>query len=351
VNIAHTNAIARDAVVILSSIPFSARDRDILVQTVKTVLRRHFLFSLAAAAAPLRGGTALTRKERVDRALEGADLDRPPFTLWHHFGLTTAREHADRTLDFHRRYRTEIVKVMSDFPYPKPTGKWYELKPVDNPFPEQIRALEFIRDGLNGDAYFIETVFNPWNVAEKLSSREEVRRLKDENPTALLAALDAITQSEINHAKRALAAGAHGILLAVANANSKEMAVADYARFSAPFDRRIAAEVPAPLNVLHLHIERPYLDQFQSFSTPVINYSIHVSGIAMSEIRQQLPRAVMMGGIDEVDYRKLTKEQIREQWHDASRQAGKQFILTPGCSVPNDSSPAELLRMAEAVGA
>jgi uroporphyrinogen-III decarboxylase len=239
---------------------------------------------------------------------------------------------------------------MSDFPYPKPTGKWYELKPVDNPFPEQIKALELIRDGLNGDAYFIETVFNPWNVAEKLSSREEVRRLKDENPTALLTALDALTQSEINHAKRALAAGAYGVLLAVANADSKEMAVADYTRFSAPFDRRIMAEVPAPLNVLHLHVERPYLDQFQRFAAPVINYSLHVSGIPISDMRQQFPRATMMGGIDEVNYRKLTKEEIRQQWHEASRQAGKQFILTPGCSVPNDSSPAELLRMAEAVG-
>jgi uroporphyrinogen-III decarboxylase len=315
------------------------------------MLRRHFLYSMAAAAACLRGGTALTRKERVDRALKGGDLDRPPFTLWHHFGLKTAREHADRTLAFHRQYRTDIVKVMSDFPYPKPAGKWYELKPVDNPFPEQIKALELVRDGLNGDAYFIETVFNPWNVAEKLSSREEIRRLKDENPTALLIALETITQSEIDHAKRALAAGAHGILLAVANANSKEMTVADYARFSAPFDRRILAEAPAPLNVLHLHVERPYLDQFQNLSVPVVNYSLHVTGIPISEMRQQFPRVVIMGGIDEVNYRKLTKGEIQAQWQEASRYAGKRFILTPGCSVPNDSSPEELARMAEAIGA
>lgn len=318
---------------------------------VKTVLRRDFFLSAAAAAAPLRGQAALTRKERVDRSLQGADVDRPPFTLWHHFGLKTAREHADRTLAFHRQYRTDIVKVMSDFPYPKPAGKWYELKPLENPFPEQIKALELIRDGLNGDAYFIETVFNPWNVAEKLSSREEVRQLKDKDPAALLAALEVITQSEINHAKRALAAGAHGILLAVANANNKEMAVADYARFSAPFDRRILAEAPAPLSVLHLHVERPYLDQFHNFAAPAINYSLHVTGIPMSEMRQQFPRTVMMGGIDEVNYRKLTTGEIQAEWREASHQAGRKFILTPGCSVPNDSSPPELARMAEAVRA
>ena len=63
------------------------------------------------------------------------------------------------------------------------------MKPLENPFPDQIRALELIRQGLNGDAYFVETIFNPFNVAEKLSSREDVRRLRDENPQALLDAL------------------------------------------------------------------------------------------------------------------------------------------------------------------
>jgi uroporphyrinogen decarboxylase len=122
--------------------------------------RREFLLSTAAAAAVFGGAERLTRKSRVDRALNGQDVDRPPFSLWHHFGLTTAEAHAERTLAFHKDYRTDFVKVMSDFPYPKPDGKWYELKPLANPFPDQIRALEKIRDGLNGDAYFVETIFN-----------------------------------------------------------------------------------------------------------------------------------------------------------------------------------------------
>jgi hypothetical protein len=107
--------------------------------------------------------------------------------------------------------------------YPKPPGAWYELKVDDNPFPQQVLALDQIRAGLNGNAYFIETILNPWNVAEKLSSKEDLRRLQRESPRKLLDALDVITQSEIHHAKRALAAGASGILLSVANANAQEM--------------------------------------------------------------------------------------------------------------------------------
>src|SRR5580658_774017 len=158
------------------------------------MLRRHFL--LATAAAPFAvSGASLTHTERVNRALRGADVDRPPFSFWHHFGLTTPEAHAAATLDFHREYRTDIVKVMSDFAYPKPAGKWYELKVESNPFPHQLEALEMIRSGLNGDAYYVETIFNPWNVAEKLSSTQEANRLKNENPQALLDALDVITKS------------------------------------------------------------------------------------------------------------------------------------------------------------
>jgi uroporphyrinogen decarboxylase len=241
---------------------------------------------------------------------------------------------------------------MSDFPYPKPDGKWYELKPLANPFPDQIKALELIRDGLNGDAYFVETIFNPMNVAEKMSSKEELKRLKSENPQALLAALDVITQSEINHAKLAISTGARGILLAVANANSKELSVADYARFSAPFDKRILDAVSgAPLNILHLHVEREYLHQFHNFAAPVINYSLHVTGIPIAEVRAGFPRQVVAGGVDEVNYKKLTDQEIRTQVEAASHGAGRKFILTPGCSVPNDCTTAELARLPQALGA
>ncbi|HXM60028.1 MAG TPA: hypothetical protein VN950_04170 [Terriglobales bacterium] len=156
------------------------------------ISRRSFLVSAAAAAGvavaqPVLGKVAgrepLTRKERVDRALAGRDVDRAPFTHWHHFGPQTPEEHAKATLDYHWKYKTDIVKVMSDYPYPKPEGNWYELKVLDNPFPEQIRALELIRDGLHGDAYILETLRA--NISETLpvvviNEQGEEEKNKDE---------------------------------------------------------------------------------------------------------------------------------------------------------------------------
>jgi len=312
------------------------------------MFRRTFL--LAPAAAALRGA-ALDPRERIDRALAGREVDRPPFCFWHHFGLKTPEDHARATLEFHRQYRTDFVKVMSDFPYPRPAGKWYELRPEANPFPAQIRALELIRDALGGQVYFVETIFNPWNVAEKLSTPEQARRLKDENPRGLLDALDVITRSEIHHAKRALETGAAGILLAVANANSTVLSPEDYQRFSAPFDRRILEAVSgARLNILHLHTDRGQLQFFRDFPTAVINYSFEVTGIPIREVRRDFSVPIM-GGIDEVNYRKLDSEQLQSQSRSAAAEAGPKFILSPGCSVPNDCTTEELLRLPAALGA
>ncbi|MGD0201173.1 MAG: uroporphyrinogen decarboxylase family protein [Bryobacteraceae bacterium] len=302
-------------------------------------------------------GTALrankmTTKERVDRALKGQDVDRPPFTFWHHFRLEAfpGERHAARTLEFHRRYRTDLVKVMSDYPYPKGAGGLRGLKVEANPFPEQVRALEIIRDALGGSAYFIETIFNPYNQAGKIASKQEVERLRQESPRGLLDALEAIAESEANHARRALQIGAAGIFLAIDN--HPQLTAEEYARFSEPFDRLVLeAAREAKLNVIHLHGARVYLDRFRSgWPAAVLNYEAHLTKIPLAEARRHYA-GVLMGGIDEVNFRKLSEAELGEQWHAAQRAAGARFILAPGCSVPDQSTEEELSRLPRVLGA
>jgi uroporphyrinogen decarboxylase len=296
----------------------------------------------------------LTSKERVDRALRGEDVDRPPFTLWNHFGLERlpGERHARATLDFHKRLRTDLVKVMSDFPYPKPEDGWDTLRVLSNPFPEQIRALEMIRDGLGGSKYFIETVFNPYNQAQKISSKGEVARLRREEPQTLLDALEVIAKSEANHARRAIEAGASGIFLAIDNAIEGILTRKEYAKYSEPFDRMVLDAVrDAPLNLLHLHGDRVYLDLFyQNWPAAGINYSAHATGVPVADVRSRYS-GLIMGGIDELRYRSLTEQDIRQQWRNAQAAAGKRFLAAPGCSVPDGCTDGELSRMARAIGA
>ena len=245
---------------------------------------------------------------------------------------------------------------MSDYPYPKPTAEWFDLKVEQNPFPRQIRALELVRDGLAGKAYFLETIFNPWNVAEKLASRKQVLELKNTKPQRLLDTLEIIAKSEANHAKRAIQAGAAGIFLSIANAQAGLLTELDYAKFSEPFDRMILQAVSAaPLNVLHLHSDAEFHDKlymarfYQGWPATAINYSLH-TGIGIADLRRNYT-GVIMAGLDERNYRKLTSGELKSAWINARRAAGEKFILTPGCSVPNDSTDEELSRLPKLFGA
>lgn len=319
-------------------------DRRSFIATSLGALAGSRLLPIAPLAA-----AALTPRERVERALAGRDVDRPPISLWHHFGLEKEgpQRHAEATLTFHRQYETDLVKVMSDFPYPKPvTGAWFELREEASPFAPQLRALDAIRQGLDGRALFVETIFNPWNVAEKLSSPEEVKRLKAEQPQRLLDALDVIARSEANHARLAIKAGASGIFLAIANAQPDSLSPEEYARFSEPFDRIILDAVKAaPLNVLHLHGDKVYLDRFyKGWPARAISYSRHGTGVGIAALRERY-EGVVIGGINETSYRTTDIPALRTQAQEAHGQAGARFILAPGCSVPNDSTPAELRRL------
>ena len=319
--------------------------------------RRHFVTSSLYASVGLLAsrpsvwGSAraqLTSRERVARALAGQDVDRPALTLWHHFGLESKgpAAHAAATLAFHRANGTDLVKVMSDFPFPRPTGEWFSVREQATPFPAQLDALRRIASGLQGGAPFVETIFNPWNVAEKLSSPEAVQQLRHEQPQRLIDALEAIARSEANHARQAVAAGADGIFLAIANAQPQILSRTDYARFSEPFDRLVLDAVrDARLNVLHLHGDDVYLDRFSSgWPATAINYSAHGTHVPLREIRRRFA-GVLIGGIDETHYRTLDVAALRAQATDAASEAGARFVLAPGCSVPNDATAEELGRL------
>ncbi|MDP8979338.1 MAG: hypothetical protein M3O35_01965 [Acidobacteriota bacterium] len=317
------------------------------------MISRRLFLAASAAAAVLRGAT-LSSKQRVDRALRGEDLDRAPFSLWHHF-LDEAKppeQHAKSTLAFHDKFHTDLVKVMSDYPYPKPKGAWYEVKAENNPFPKQIRALGLIRDGLGGKAYFVETIFNPWNVAEKLSSKEAVLALMHTQPQKLLDALETIARAEASHAKRAVDEGAAGVFLAIANAQTGILTQDEYARFSEPFDKMVLqGALGAPMNLLHLHGDKVYLDRFyEKWPVAGINYSMHGTGVPIAAVRAKYSD-VILGGLDEVKYRQLPEAELKHEYLEAQSAAGNKFILTPGCSVPNDSTDEELGRLGRLLGA
>ena len=136
--------------------------------------------------------------------------------------------------------------------------------------------------------------------------------LRASMPDGRHTALEAITQSTINHIRHIKLTGASGALVGIFNAESKFGSVEDYQSLSRPYDKRVFdALADTKLTVLHLHfLERLYIDQFKDFNAPAIQHSVKTSGIPISELRQHYSQTIA-GGVDEIDYRKLTVSDIR----------------------------------------
>lgn len=340
--------------------------------------RRQFVSIAAAGAAlsvarvPFAAPVALSHKERVDRALLGQKVDRPPYSLWHHFNKPTAEEEARSLVEFHRRYDTDIVKAMNDFDYPRSTtGKWHEITPIDSPYPKQLDTLELVRNGLNGDAYFIDTLFGPYFTAQLLLGAEPeyadkklsenqllveasagLQAFQKRSPQAWHDMMGAITESTINHINKAKKIGSSGALVSIMNATEKFNSIEDYEQYSRPYDKQIIdALSDSRLTMLHLHfLDESFIPQFRDFKAPVINYSVKTSGIPMTTMRANFTQT-LAGGVDEIDYNSLSVAEMRREWTTASKQAGAKYIITPGCALPKTSTPQALARLRQSLTA
>jgi uroporphyrinogen decarboxylase len=317
------------------------------------------LLSKERLAAQMK--SQMSKPERVKAALRGERVDRVPFTFWHHFGLEKlpGEKHAEATVGFYRKFDVDLLKVMSDFPYPLPEAvkkvealeDWQRLEPLKNPFPEQIRALRLINKELKGQVPFVETIFQPWTVAEKFASKKALTQLKDEDPKLLKKVLRTISESQANHARLALDAGAAGIFLAVAAADDFVMDPQEYVKLVRESDLMILDSVKdkSYLNILHVHGKKPHFDSLVTYPVQVMNYSTQETGINLSAMRRKF-MGTLMGGLNEAKIASQTAEELGAQIHEASVTMQKRrFILSPGCSVPNDIADEPLLKVRELV--
>ena len=115
----------------------------------------------------------MTRTERVQAAVNGAEVDRVPVCFWHHFQPEgSGRAMAEATLRFFDdEFELDIAKVMPDLPYPFPKKSianvedWRLFEPIDplrsRYIRERAESIAILRDVLGFDTPVIMTVFSP----------------------------------------------------------------------------------------------------------------------------------------------------------------------------------------------
>jgi len=291
--------------------------------------------------------------ERMRMTLAGKPVDRPPLSIWYHFG----NQHAspERTaqvhLEFYDYYDLDFLKVMNDYDYPMPAKMESLESPEDlkrlqpfnierSPLGNQLRAIEYIAKGLRGKALFVDTLFNAWNTVRRNLAKEAMPRLMGESPDALVEALKIVNQNLIQYALASLQRGSAGIFFSVP-ASAEFVTPDQYENFMRPFDLEFlnAVSGKGEYHILHAHGEKLYIDRLLDYPVQAISWADLNGGPAIPAMRQKTS-LTLMGGIDHVKFAYTSVKQIRRQVTEARAQGGSsKFILAPGCSVPTYSFP------------
>ena len=308
----------------------------------------------------------MNKRERVERTLAGREVDRPPVSFWYHFGVQHAPGDriAELSLEFFRYYDLDWLKLMNDYYYPMPEGldelrsvddlgRLTRFDPSESPWREQLRAIEIIGRELDGEAYFVDTIFEPWQVLQRNLVGEHLPRLVQEAPDVVLEALELVTDNVIAYCKESLRRGASGVFVSTFGSEA-QMTREQYLTFARPFVMRLFGELGDSgfMNTAHVHNHGIYVEDVVDFPVPIISYEDrHPSNPCIAEFRKHYSGTVM-GGLDKDRFTRVTPAEARRNARVGMEEGGStRLLLAPGCSVPAELYPGTARALVEAVHA
>jgi uroporphyrinogen decarboxylase len=304
----------------------------------------------------------------VFAAVKGLAVDRVPYALWQHSTVheRTVERFTRFTLEFHRRFQPDIVKVMYDEQYDLPVDRhhlrdaedWRRLEEFEahtGAFGRQLECLARIRTAVGPEVPVVQTIYSPFHVAHKFAGR---RLLEDwrRNPEAVSGALSAIASNYRRFAECCLReAGVDGFFFAPIGCEASFMEESQYVQMVRPSDLAVLEALRrAPLAILHIHGEREVMfDLLAGYPCDVLSWEDRVAGPPLAEVRRRDARC-LMGGIDHLAARACAPEELAHQGREAIVQADGLkggFILAPGCTFPAGTPEANLRALARAVEA
>lgn len=318
--------------------------------------------------------------ERVRAALRGQVADAPPVALWRHFPGQDERPEtlADAHVRFWRRFGVDLLKVTPasgyyaddwglrsayrpnregvrtylDRPVKTPED-WLKLRPLDvtaGRYGRELRALRRIREAVRGEVPVLATVFSPLTVAKTLCGDRAVVRYLREQPDALCAGLEVITDVTARFAQECLSAGADGVFFATQMACEAAVTEEEYATFGRPYDLRVLEAVSgAEVVVLHAHGDRPYFDLLAGYPVHALNWHDRRTPPSLRDARGRYS-GCLCGGLDETTFADRDPTQVAHEATDALLQTGgRGHIVSPGCVIPVDTPEANVDAVVRAV--
>ena len=290
----------------------------------------------------------MKKKELVDRVLNGESVAHPPVSMWYHFGVQHGggEQFAKITLAYFEHYDFDFLKVMNDYFYPVPQGltaiksakdlqRLERFKPEETSWAQQFKALEMINRDLKDKAYFIDTVFDPWQSLNRNLAAENMKHLMAHEGDALLEALDVVTDNLIAYSQAAIKLGAAGIFLSIP-AGAEIVTREEFLTFVKPFTLKLlnAIDGLGNLTTLHVHGQDLFFDDALDLPAPVLNWwDRGPSGPSLKSVLKR-SSACVMGGIDQTLVARRTREFLRQHVHEGLELGGRRrFLLANGCTI------------------
>ena len=326
----------------------------------------------------------MSRRERLQAAINRQPVDRVPYAVWRHFPAVDRSPAglAQSTLRFHEHYGSDFLKITPRGGYGVeawgcveseqvlPTGHracascavksgddWRRIRALDPAsaagWVEELETI--IRLGFDrriGDAPVLPTLFSPLSLARKLSGDRLAHDLR-ERPDAVTGALEAITETLMRFADLALREGVAGIFYSIQTASRSVLTEEQYARFGEPYDRRVLESVHPRsfLTIVHGHGDDLMFERLARLPGHVWNWDDRAVGPALADGRALVPGAVC-GGLDQVrTLRDGTPEASAAEAREAVGQTGGTgVIVAPGCVLMAGTPDSTVSAVVKALG-
>jgi uroporphyrinogen decarboxylase len=323
--------------------------------------------------------SSMTSRERLQAAIAGDVIDRPPISLWQHLPERdqTSDDLAQATLDWFKRYRVDFVKFMPPGDYTtidwgaesvyqgslggtRKTVKfpvssiedWERLQPVsvsDGFNAVMIDAVAKTRQSLPPDVPLLQTVFSPLTIAMKVSNGQAIEHLRS-HPAEIHQALAIIREVTSAFIAASLAAGADGLFFATQCADHNLLDEVEYREFGLHYDLGALANLPESVIVmLHMHGESPMFQLADKYPVHIVNWHDQHAAPSLSEGLRRSGKCVA-GGINE---RTIASDDptrvVATAQEIIAELSGRSTVVAPGCVIPINTPPTTIRTILEAL--
>jgi uroporphyrinogen decarboxylase len=320
----------------------------------------------------------MSKWERVEAALQRADVDRIPISLWKHYHLQDRApgQLAEVTLALHWQFDTDLIKLTPSGLYPiqdwgatiqfgsdddflplavqpviTSAKEWETLPRLDvnrGALRRELETIHHVAAGLDGSAPFMMTLFSPLNVAYKLcGDKVSGAGLVDyirESPRQLHRGLVNIRDVVMDYAAACLEAGAPGIFFATQMASTDLLTREEFEEFGVAYDLPVLESLVGKSRVTMLHACKQSLmfDLVAGYPVDVINWAANTSGSTLSDARR-LTDKPLAAGLSLETLLNGTEEDVVSEVRSAIAEAGRTgFVLAPDCVIRGPSPDANL---------